>query len=74
MKDDSLSINDLASYNVYVTETSSKMASTLSQKWLTIFFFFCQKAQNFVYFVPYHFVQILPARGSNTYQVMYGES
>ena len=46
------------------------MASTLYQKWLTIFF---QKAQHFVYFVPWDFVRISPARGSNTYQIMYGE-
>ena len=45
------------------------MASTLCQKWLTIF---CQKAQNFVYFGPYDFVQISPACGPNTYQIMYG--
>ena len=38
------------------------MVSVLSQKWLTIF---CQKAQNFVNFVPYDFVQISPACGSN---------
>ena len=31
MKDDCLSINTLASTNRYVTETCSKMASTLSQ-------------------------------------------
>ena len=41
------------------------MALTLSQKWLTIF---CQKAQNFLYFVQCDFVQISPAYGSNTYQ------
>ena len=45
---------------VSVTETSSKMASILCQKWLTIF---CQRAQNFVQFGPYDFVQISPARG-----------
>ena len=46
------------------------MASSLSQKWLTMF---CQKAQNFVYFVPCDFVQIAPACGLNAYQIMYGE-
>ena len=56
---------------VSVTETSSKMASKRFQKWLTIF---CQKAQNFVYFEPYDFVQISPACGLNTYQIMYGET
>ena len=45
------------------------MASTLSQKWLNIL---CQKAQIFVYFVPSDFVQILPACGPYTYQIMYG--
>ena len=34
----------------------------------------CQKAQNFVYFAPYDFVQISPACGPNTYQMMYGET
>ena len=42
------------------------MASTLGQKILTIF---RQNAQNFVFFV-----QISPACGPNTYQVMYGET
>ena len=55
---------------VYVTETSSRMASTLSQIKLTIF---CQKAQNFVHLLPYDFVQISPACGPNNYQIMYGE-
>ena len=47
------------------------MASTLSQKWLTIF---CQKAQNFVYFGPYDLVQISPACSPNTDQIMYRET
>ena len=47
------------------------MASTLCQKLLTIL---CQKAQNFVWFRPYDFVQILPACDPNTYQIMYGET
>ena len=33
----------------------------------------CQKAQNLVYFVPCDFVQISPACGPNTYQIMYEE-
>ena len=53
---------------VYVTETSSKMASTISQKWLTMF---CQKAQNFL---PYNFVLISPACRPNAYQIIYGET
>ena len=53
---------------VSVTETFSKMASTICQKWLTSF---CQKDQNFVYFGSYTFVQISPACGPNTYQIMY---
>ena len=56
---------------VLVTGMSSKMASIPSQKWLTIF---CQKAQNFVYFGPYDFVQISPACSPNAYQIMYGET
>ena len=50
---------------------SFKMASTLCQKLLTIF---CQKAQNFAWFGPYDFLQISPACGPNTYQIMYGEN
>ena len=46
------------------------MASTLSQKCLTIF---CQKDQNFVYFKSYNFDQISQACGPNTYQIMFGE-
>ena len=34
----------------------------------------CQKAQNFVWFRPYDFVQIPPACGPNTYQITYGET
>ena len=60
MKEDSLSTNTLASSNCFVPETSSQMASALSLK----FFIFCQKAQNFVYFLPYDFVQISPSRWS----------
>ena len=56
---------------VSVTETSSKMASILCQKLFTIF---CQKAQNFVWFGSYDFVQISPVCGPNTYQIMCGET
>ena len=31
------------------------------------------KAQNFVHFLPYNFVQISPACSPNAYQIMYGE-
>ena len=48
------------------------MASTLCQKWLTIF---CQKKpQNFKKLGPYDFVQILPVWGPNTYQIIYRET
>ena len=47
------------------------MASTVCQKLLTIF---SQKAQNFVWFGPYDFVQISPAYGPNTYQIMNAET
>ena len=52
------------------------MASTLCQKWLlrTRFFFFCQKAQKFVYFGPYDFVQISLVCGTNSFKGMYGET
>ena len=33
-----------------------------------------KKAQKFVYFKSYDLVQISPACGSNTYQIMYGET
>ena len=56
---------------VSVTEMTSKMASTLYQKWLTIF---CQRAQNLVLLGAYDFVQISPACGPNTHQIMYGET
>ena len=66
MKDDSLEINILASNKCFISqkETSSKMASTLRQQWLTIF---CQKAQNYVYLGPYEFVQFSLVYGLNTY-------
>ena len=47
------------------------MASTLSKKWINII---CQKAQCFVYLLPYNFVQVSPACGPNTYQTMYGDA
>ena len=61
---------------VFVTETSSKMASIPSQKWLTIF---CQEAQILCIsypwdFLPFKFAQISPTGGANTYQTMYGET
>ena len=50
---------------------SSKMASTLSQEWLTSLY---QKTQNFVNFLPYDLARISRARGPNTYQIMYIET
>ena len=49
--------------------TSSKIFSKMVNHFL-------QKSSNFVpvYFVPYDFVQISPACGPNTYQIMYGET
>ena len=35
---------------------------------------FCQNAKNFVWFGLHDFVQILPARGPNTYHITYGET
>ena len=64
MKDDMIVVQhvQLILYNltnVYVTETSSTMTSTLSQKMLTIF---CQKLNILcVYFAPFDFVHISPA-------------
>ena len=43
------------------------MASTLFQKLLALF---CQKEQNFEWFGLYNFVQILPACGPITFQIM----
>ena len=71
MKDDSVSINTYASKNVCVIETSSKMASTLSQKMVN---HFLPKAQNFVDFVPYDFVKISQACCPISYQIMRGET
>ena len=48
---------------VAVIETSFKMASTLGKKF-----------KNFVWFGPYDFVQITPACGPNTKQIMHGET
>ena len=45
---------------------SSKMASTLSQEWLTIF---CKKVQKFVYFLPCDCLQIQPGCGQKNYQI-----
>ena len=56
---------------VSVTETSSKMASTLSK---VVNHFFCHKAQNFVWSGLYDFVQISQACGPNSYEIMYGET
>ena len=56
---------------VCITEKSSKMALTLSQRWLTIFY---QKTKNFIYFRPDEFVQISPVCCPNAYQIMHGET
>ena len=53
----------------YVIETSSQMASSVSQKCLAIFW---QKSQNC--FLPNDFVQISPSWDPNTHQIMYGET
>ena len=57
-------------------EPCPKMASTLYQEQFlkTHFFFFWSKNSNFEKFGPYDFVQIYPACGPNTYQIMYGET
>ena len=48
----------------------------LSFKYRTIVYVigFAKKTQNFVYFVPCDCVQISPACGSNTYQIIYVEN
>ena len=61
----------LASNNCLCYINVSKMASSLSQKRLTILVL---KSSYFVYFGPYHFVQISQAYGPNTYQILYGET
>ena len=71
MKDDSLSINIQHRPVVFVTETSSKLASTISQKWLTIF---AKKVQIFRIFPTVQFLQISPACRLNAYQIMDGET
>ena len=50
------------------------MASTLLSKMVFKNLIFCQKAQNFVHFRQYGLVQISPACGPGTYQIMYGET
>ena len=55
---------------VLVTKTSSRMASTLCPKWLTSF---CQQNSkvSIVWMIkPYDFVQMSPACGPITYQIM----
>ena len=59
------SINSLNHINVF--QNAVNMFSKLVNH-------FCQKAQNLVYFRSYDFVQILPACGPNTFQIMYGET
>ena len=69
MKDGSLSINTLPSHNCLCQHRNVFQKGANN-------FIFCQKAQNFVYFVGLsnNFVQNLPACGPNTYQIMYGET
>ena len=56
---------------VTATEASSKMASMHCQNGKKSF---CQKAQNFVNFGPYTFVQISLACSPNMCQIMYGKT
>ena len=71
MKDDSLSINTLASNNWLchrnVFQNGVNAVSKMADH-------FCQKAQNFVYFIWYDSVQISPACGPNTHQIMCGQN
>ena len=52
------------SIKAVLAETSSKMASTLNQKYSTLF---CHKAQNFIDFGSSDIFQFLLAYGRNTY-------
>ena len=67
IENDSLSINILASSNrLYHSNIFENGVSTFSK--------ICRNAQIFVYFGQYEFVQISSGCGSNTYQIMYGET
>ena len=68
-----LIFNILASNNCFShRNVFQKDVNTFSKMWF--FFFFFQKVQNFIEFGLYDFVQISPARGPNTYQIMYVET
>ena len=63
---DSPSINTLVPNNYICHRNIFQYGVNTFSKKLTIF---CQELENFAYFVPYNFVQISSARGSNTYQI-----
>ena len=68
MKDDSPSINTLTSNNCFchrkITLNGVNTISNMVNHFLPI-------DQNFVFFLPYDFVQISPACGPNTYQYVW---
>ena len=74
LKDDSLQINSLAFNNCFSYRNVFQNGVNALSKMVFKNPLFCQKAQNFVYFEPYDFVQISRACGPNTYQIMYGET
>ena len=73
LKDCCLKFNNLPLINCFsyrnVLQNGAKALSKMVLKNSS----FCQKHHNFVHFRPYDLVQILPACGLNTYQIMYGE-
>ena len=72
LKDGSLEINSLALKNYFSYKSLPKWRQRFVKNGFNPPFF--QKAQNFVLFGSYNFVQISPACGPNTYQIMYGET
>ena len=70
LKDTGLKSNNYCFSYINVFQNDVNVLSKLVLKMRV----FWQKAQNFAYFEPYDFVQILPACGPNAYQIMYRET
>ena len=70
----SLKINSMPLNTCFSNRDVFKIASTPLSKMVLKNSIFCQKAQNFIHFGRYDLVQISPACGPSTYQIMYGDT
>ena len=74
LKDSSLKINSLPLINGFSYRSVFLNDATPCKNAFKNLGFFLSKISNLVHFGPHHLVQILPACGPSTYQIMDGET